>query len=141
MYWRLSFLVSWFQSSLVSKCLGFLVSTFQSFYDPVLPKVYCMFSGTYHVFKIFKNVLDGSSRFVAPPLFFPKQSKLSINKILRLPNIIFSKKCFDFLWIILRALLSPKIKRIGFGRHGYVRKSRNHENYEFSVFPIMKSKS
>ena len=46
----------------------------------------------------------------------------------------------DFSWIIWSVLGSPKISNIGFGSHGHVRTSQ-HENYGFSVFPIMKSKS
>ena len=36
--------------------------------------------------------------------------------------------------------MSPQIKIIGFGSHGHVQKSRNHEDDGFSVFPIMKAK-
>ena len=37
--------------------------------------------------------------------------------------------------------MSPKLKIIGFGSHGHVRKSENHENEGFSGFPKVKSKS
>ena len=36
---------------------------------------------------------------------------------------------------------SFNIKNIGVGSHGHVPKSENHGNEEFSVSPIMKSKS
>ena len=37
--------------------------------------------------------------------------------------------------------MPPKINDIGFGSHGHVRKSPNHENEGIPVSPIMKSKS
>ena len=37
--------------------------------------------------------------------------------------------------------MSPKIKIIGFGSHGHVRKSPNHESDRYSGSPIMESKS
>ena len=37
--------------------------------------------------------------------------------------------------------LFPKINHIGFGTHGHVQISKNHENEGFPASPIMKSKS
>ena len=43
--------------------------------------------------------------------------------------------------IVCSHLLSPKIKVIGFGSHGRVKKCENHEHDGFSVVPKVKSKS
>ena len=55
--------------------------------------------------------------------------------------MIFLKQIRVFSWIVLNVLVSPKINNIGFGVHGHVRKSRNHENEEFDGSHISKSKS
>ena len=69
------------------------------------------------------------SAHVSPVIFkmfdFPKT---------RFPKIVFSEMVRLFL-------VSSKIKMVGFGSHGHVRKSPNHENNGFSGSPIMKSKS
>ena len=41
----------------------------------------------------------------------------------------------DFSWIVWGVLVSPKINNIGFGSHGHVQKSRNHENEGFRFLP------
>ena len=38
-------------------------------------------------------------------------------------------------------LVDPKLKIIGFGGHGHVQKSENHEDEGFVAFPNVKSKS
>ena len=47
----------------------------------------------------------------------------------------------DFSWIVLSILVSPEIINIGFGNHGHVQISPNHEHEGFSGSPKMKSKS
>ena len=73
-----SFLVYWFLSFLVPSFLGFEVSWFQSFRNPMIPyyqmSISCFLIDIDLIFKIFKNLLHGSSGLSAP--VFSKTLKL-----------------------------------------------------------------
>ena len=57
------------------------------------------------------------------------------------PNILFPEMVWHFSGIILSVLVSPKLEIIGFGSHGHVRKSEDHEDEGFSGFTKMNPKS
>ena len=66
----LGFLVSWFLGFLVSWLLGFRVSLFLGFRVSLIPYyqniISCFLADIDPIFKIPKNLLDGSSGFVGP---------------------------------------------------------------------------
>ena len=137
MSWLLGFSVSWF--------LGLLVSSFQSFRVPKIQGFinHLMFledidpiSPSFH-FMLFWKILIPYPRFsrtywtylrnFLAPVFSIKIRMPGLQKI-RFPNIICLKTIRDVSWIIWSILVSPKMNNIGFGSHGHVRKSPNHEN-------------
>ena len=129
--------VSRFQSFLVSRFQSFLVLKSQSFKDAktsnILWKISipyyqismsCFLADTDPIFKIFKNLLDGSSGW---HVSFPACSTCSTHLIFSkwyLGKVIWEFSLGDFKSI----LVSPKINNMGFGSHGHVRKARYHEN-------------
>ena len=65
-----------------------------------------------------------------------------MSNILIFPKTIFFRKIRELFLNYLEIFgVSPKIKHIGFGNHGHVRKSYNHANDAFSGSPIMKRKN
>ena len=138
------FLVSWFQSFLVSRfesVLVFLVSTFQSFNEPILPKT---------LFHVLWKILIPYSRFskttrrifsCCSASVFPNMFKISDFQNADIYATDTFQNVFGFSWIIWSILVSPKINNIGFGAQGHVKKSRIHRNEGFSVSLISKSKS
>ena len=74
------------------------------------------------------------------PLF--RISTFSFADIVRFPKLIFprNESYFPELFCVIY-LVSPKIKIIGCGNAGHVKKSENHENERFSEFPEVKPKS
>ena len=67
--------------------------------------------------------------------YFPQNK----NKSEMSQNNMFWKMWLDFSWVIVSVLLSPKINNIGFGAHGHVGASRNHENERFESSHISNS--
>ena len=87
-------------------------------------------------FNIFKNVSDGPSGCLVPCLFQTFQNKW-YPKSLTFPIVI----SFRWFRMILELFGVSWCLQYWFGAQEHVQKSRNHENDEFSVFPITKSKS
>ena len=102
----------WFQSFKVLKFLSFKVSKFQS--------------ANVSKFQKYQRCVGHSFPFLANEYQVSKHTLLNL--------IVFS-------WIIWSVLVSPKIKIIGFGAQGHVRKSRNHRNEWFEGSHMSKSKS
>ena len=95
------------------------------------------------VFKIFKNLSDGSTG-ISARVFSPKNAASDL-PALEISNILFSRAEFGlFLYyscIIRSHLVGAKSNRIVLGSCGHVQKSENHENNGLSVFPKVKSTS
>ena len=131
MYRFLGFLVSSFQSFKVSKTLKHL--TFLEDIEPILPNFpFMFFNDIDPIFKMFKEILDGSSGFPGPRLF--QKTKTTNSKILIFPKIILFKMIWYVSCICWSILVSPKINNIGSGSHGHVQ-------YDCSGFPKMNPKS
>ena len=147
-----SFLV--FVLSLVSWLLGFLVSWFRSFefqsfnislklcWKVLIPcyhnSISCFLEDIDPIFKIFKNLLDGSSGLFGPRLFHCPFQSFDFH-LLNFQKYYFWQLLFSH--IIYGILVPPKMNNIGLGSHGHVRKSPKPGNKEFSSSPILKSES
>ena len=147
-----SFLVSWFQSFLAVGWFGFLCSWFLGFTVPKFPRFVERYWSRitkfpFHVvWKIlipcprFSRFYNTNRRDFRPR--FSHISQLSDFRHFGISEKNNSGKGFGICsWIIWSILVFPRIAIIGFGNHGHVRKSRNHEDEGFSVSPIIKSTS
>ena len=125
------FLVSWF---LFALSLRFKISKLQRYetiscsledVGPILPNFHFI-SGRYwsHI-QGFWEMLRRIFRIFGHASF-PTNPKLSISKILRIPNLISFKSDLCFFWNYLeyRTLVSPKSRIVGFGSHDHVRQVR-----------------
>ena len=137
---RLFCWVSWFQSFPNSKCLGSLVSKFQSSNDTISPRIHFMFSGRY-----WSQIQDSQGFITRIFMLFGARIFQKVQNFRFPKSWYFHTYDFEmilaFCWTIWRVRGSPEIKINGFGAQGHVRKSRNHENEGFSVSPTSKSKS
>ena len=156
--WFLGFLFSWFLRSKVSKRQSFKTdsmfddrcgshtTTFPilCFLKEIAPLLNICKTNSY-----FWKILTSDSRcsriiktdlhwFTAP--VFPNK-----NRNYRCQFYIFGKQ-YVRIWFgsflgLFGVSLSPEIKIVGFGSHGYVQKSRNHRNEGFTVSSTMKLRS
>ena len=91
----------------------------------------CFLEDIAPIFKSFKNMLDGSSRFVGARLFHNFRNVI-VSKMLRFQKDMFRN---DLGFLFFRNILvSPKSKIIGLGSHGHFQKSENHENKRVFCF-------
>ena len=129
-------------SSFTRKCYNFHLMFFLEDTDPILPNVHFMLSG-----KCWSHIRDAQEflgrifRFVGPrPCGIFKKFHY---QVFEMSKIILLDMSWDFSWIHLSVLVSPNVKIVGFGSHGHVPKSENHEMMGFrwfSSFPIMNPK-
>ena len=116
--------------------------TFNIYWNPLFPyyqmSISCFLEDIDPIFKISKNLLDGSSEIVG--LVFSNIFKNINFQHFEVYKHTTVQKLFGFFLGSFKASWCPK-DNIGFGSHGHVPKSRNHKNERVHGFPIMKSKS
>ena len=147
---------TWFQFLELNISISHLM--FFEEFDPIfrwLPSVYFMFvwsiliscyqmSISYFgvdfapILTIFVILSDGFSALFG--FVFSKQNIISIVIIFEIHKNSAFQRWFWISWFFKSILVSPKLKWIGLGRYGHVRKSENHGNEGCSAFPKVNHK-